>query len=287
MEENNTSDFDEHDLKVLKCKISGKRICDIDGALINREISGLLARIGIITGITIPSVTAVFELTCNELKHHIISDSRYGVMTIDEIVNAFHLFAKGLIGMDKQDYGKNFNLEYFSFIVQSYLRYRSEVFFKYEKTQDLKQLTSDNSNHPDELNFYETTEMAYQQYLSGKYNSMLWNPNCYDACVKVGWIQEDAFTDYMDKAKAKLIRLKSEEIEEFEKNHIKLDGNIYSEKDNLPINMGKLMTAVFDLSKIKDGEPGWLIKNFSKQLCLEEMFKQAALSGMDKLFEKI
>lgn len=285
MEENNTSDFDEHDLKVLKCKISGDRVCDIKPSELDRTISGLLARIGVITGITIPSVAGVFDLTREELKRHILSDSRYSVMTIDEIVNAFHLFAKGLIGGDKQDYGKNFNLEYFSVIVQAYLRYRSEVFFKYERVQDLK-ATSPNSKHPEELNFYETTEAAYQQFLSGKFNVMLWNPNCYDTCVKVGWIQEDAFTNYMNTAKVKLMKLKSDEIEEFEKNHIKLDGNIYSTKDNLPVNMGKLMTAVFDLSKIKEGEPGWLIKNVAKQLCLEQMFKQAAISGMENLFVK-
>lgn len=286
LEENHKADFDEHDVKVLKAKVTGKPFSEMTAQELDRELTILLARIGVITGINIPSNPMVFELTCKELANHITEDSAYSKMTSEEVINAFHLFSKGLIGGDKKDYGKTFNLEYFSVIVQSYLRYRSIVFIRVEDVEARSIIQESGEKHPDEINYYETTEMAYQQYLSGKYNFMIWNPNCYDTCVKLKWIEEGANAQYLEKAKSKLIVLKSDEVAEFEKTSIKLDGNIYSTKDNLAINVGKLMSAVFDLSKIKNGEPGWLIVNVSKQLCLEAMFKQFALEGKECLFIK-
>lgn len=285
LEETNHPDFDVHDRKVLEAKITGKRYCEYNADELKQIISGLIGRIGLLTGINIPTAN-VFEFARIELTDFILSDPVLSKITFEENINAFRLFVKGLIGGDKKDYGKMFNVEYYSVITFAYLRYRAEVFVKFEKYQDTMELQNGvgDHGHPQEVSYFESTEMAYQQFLSGKYNLMTWNPNCYDCCVKLGWIEKDAFSDYMTKAKSTLISMKNGEIMEFEKKHIKLDGNIYSTKDNLPVNIGKLMTSVFDLSRIKNGEPGWLINNVAKQYCLEEMFKQFALKGYEHIF---
>ncbi len=283
LEETNNPDFDFEDRRVLNSKLTGKKYSEYDQSEIKNIIAGLIGRIGMLTGVNIPAGN-VFDFLRVELMDFILQDEVLKNITLEENINAFRMFAKGLIGGDKKDYGKIFNIEYYSVITFAYLRYRSEVFFKVEQYHSKVTSTSTEEQHPEDLNYYSTTEAAYQQYLSGKYNPMIWNPNCYDCCVKVGWLQENVFSDYLGKAKAKLMKIKSDEIQVFEKTSIKLDGNIYSTKDNLPINLGKLMTAVFDLSKIKDGEPGWLIVNVAKQLVLEEMFKQFALRGYDNIF---
>lgn len=286
MEEIKHPDFDADDRKTLEAKITGKKFSEYNSEEIKQTISLLIGRIGLLTGINIPSDSNVFNFLRVELTDFILQDEKFAALTLEENIQAFRLFVKGLIGGDKKDYGKIFNIEYYANITLSYMRYRSEVFFRLDQFQIKTLIDKKEEAHPGELTYYETTEMAYQQFLSGKYNFMTWNHNCFDCCVKMKWAAEDLFSDYLEKAKAKLIVLKGEEIEKFEKTHIKLDGNIYSEKDNLPTNIGKLMNAVFDLTKIKSGEQGWLIKCVAKQLALEEIFKQFALRGYENLFVK-
>lgn len=285
MEESKNPDFDKDDLRTLEARLTGKSFFEYSKEELSQTISLLIGRIGLLTGVSLPSDTNTFNFLRVELTDFILTDEALKKLTFEENINAFRLFAKGLIGGDKKDYGKMLNIEYYSVITFAYLRYRSELFFKLEQYHT-KNILPQSEELPsvNDLNYYSTTEAAYQQYLSGKYNLMVWNPNCYDCCVKIGWIEDTAFSGYLEKAKAKLLKLKSDEIQEFEKTSIKLEGNIYSTKDNLAINIGKLMTAVFDLSKIKDGEPGWLIVNVAKQLVLEEMFKQFALRGYENIF---
>lgn len=285
LEEIKHPDFDADDRKTLQAKITGKKYSEYSEVELKQIVSGFIARIGLLTGVYVPTGN-VFEFLRVELTEFILQDEKFSSLTFEENIQAFRLFVKGLIGGDKKDYGKLFNVEYYAKITMAYVRYRSEVFFKLDQYQTKLLMDKSESEHPGELTFYETTEMAYQQYLSGKYNLMVWNPNCYDTCVKMKWASADLYTDFIDKAKAKLIVMKGDEIKEFEKTHIKLDGNIYSSKDNLPNNIGKLMNAVFDLTKIKNGEQGWLIICVAKQLALEKIFKEFALSGYYHLFVK-
>jgi len=284
LEEIKHPEFDRDDLKTLEARLTGISYIEYSKEELAKTISLLIGRIGLLTGVNIPSDANTFNFLRVELSDFILSDPVLQKITFEENINAFRMFVKGLIGGEKKDYGKMLNIEYYSVITFAYLRYRSDVFFKVEQYHTKNILQPTQSDSFKELDYYSTTEAAYQQYLRGNYNPMVWNPNCYDCCVKLGWIEKDAFTDYLSKSKAKLMKIKSEEIQEFEKTSIKLDGNIYSTKDNLPINIGKLMTAVFDLTKIKDGEPGWLIVNVAKQLVLEEMFKQFALRGYENIF---
>lgn len=285
LEEIKHPDFDADDRKTLESKITGKRFFEYGADEIKQVVSLLIGRIGLLTGVNIPSDKNVFGFLLIELTNFILQEEKFASITLEENIQAFRLFVKGLIGGDKKDYGKMFNVEYYANITLAYLRYRSEVFYKLDQFNLKLLMEKTGVQQPtEELNYFETTEMAFQQYRSGKYNLMTWNHNCYDCCVKMKWASEDLFSDFISKAKQKLIAIKAEEIERFEKNHIKLDGNIYSEKDNLPTNIGKLMTAVFDLSKIKNGEQGWLIKCVAKQLAMEEIFKQFSIHGYEHLF---
>lgn len=121
---------------------------------------------------------------------------KYTGLTIDEIQLAFEKAVSGELEIDTANCYENFSCEYFGKIMAAYKKWASKTFnenqmYNEPQTENLLPMQAD---------WKELVEVNYQQYLTGTYNAMLWPWQMYDECVKVGYIEENAFEDYLDRA---------------------------------------------------------------------------------------
>jgi hypothetical protein len=263
--------FDDTDFKTLACS-TGKKITTENLAA---KIPELIARIGVITGISIPSGNT-FLLLQNELEKTIKEDSRYANLTFNDFVQAFTMTANNDFGEIK-DYAKSLSINYFRTVLNAYLLYRSGLMIKFD---DWRFLTAEKMKLPEKIGGIEyrlITESIYQEYISGAYNPFLWITNCYDCLAQHELIPVDAWEKFNRRAKQIIFGELNKEIMKNERTN--------KSKDGLPVQLGKNIQSLIDLGKIQSGESMNIIERRAKQLCMEAYFKQLAMEGSEFIFK--
>lgn len=283
--------FDETDLKTLQCHLNGKVMKDrlID---FKQIIPGMLARLGVITGIEIPANLAVFQILVTEISNTILNEKKYSNLTFEEYIHAFNMTANNdFIGIN--DWGRSMNIKYFRQMINAYLLYKGSLMVKYYDwelvaTERMKISYQHPGKH--KIDYRPVTERCYQEYLTGKFNPYLWHQQCYDDLVDVGWVPADAWKDFEKKAKKILIGELNRDIMAKEKTinpqdrYQKSFRSKYSRLDVLPKTIGAHMQSVSDLTRLHNGELVEPIQARAKQLCMVEYFKQQGIKGTKNLF---
>jgi len=275
------ADFDETDFKTICATCDGKPFEQLNQAERDKAMDILLAKIGVITGIEIPANNNVFLLLKHEISNSILNTKKYSVLTIKEYEQAFLMMAGGDFGEIK-DWGKSLNLKFFFEIINNYCSYRCNVLYNFFNWQFEKKinLIADHNTAP--KNNFELTEKAFQEFLSGKYNLLIWYHNCYNDLVYCGWIDTNRYELFRKKAISILTKEKHFEIMFHKKNTIQLNNEYYVTSDDLPINLGKYMEAINGLTSTKNEE--LKIEIISKQLSMKSYFNYAAINGIKNLF---
>lgn len=284
--------FDDTDMKTLQCHLTGKKMKERLA-----DVSALLARLGVITGIEIPANPKVFQLLVTEIQNTIFNENRYGDLTFEEYVQAFNMVANNDFG-DMKDWGKLMNMKYFRQMMNAYLSYKGTLlnkYFDWEMITGERMKIEYKNDGKHKIDFKPITERCYQDYLKGDYNPFLWSWQCFDDLVDAGWVPAEAYKSFETKAKQKLIGDLNHDIMRTEKRIDKQ--SMYHEdnkkrygavwQDNMPAKLGNHIKTTTELSMIHNGQSAELIAARAKQLCMEDYFKQQAIKGTEKLFEPI
>lgn len=271
--------LDETDFKSLQASCT-ETLTSLNTEKFDQAINILFAKIGIITGIEIPSNANVYALLKNEVGNTIRETKRYSVLTLKEFEQAFNMMANGDF-KEVKDWGKSLNMKFFFEVMNKYCLYRADIFYRFEEWRGNVSRKIELPAPEANINNFELTEKAYQEYLSGKYNIMLWNYKCYDDLVLCGWVKPDYYFKMYDKAKSLLIKERHMEIMFLEKKSVRLDNTSYSAPDNMPLSLGKYMEAINGLQNATKGEKVDII---AKQLSMEAYFKYSAMCGDENLF---
>lgn len=281
--------FDEVDYKTLELSI-GKKILEEDDYIIS--IEELTARIGIITGIQIPTGSSfnskgdvienpVYKLLVLEICNTIKNDKRYSSLTFDNYIQAFQMYADGLFSNEngKELTNENFkflNLKYFKTIVNAYISHRSRVMLSYDNFLMTKEY--DISLDKTDIDWRPVAETYYQQYLKGGYNPFLWSIKVYNTIVKDYRLSKELYKEFYKRAKQIIAG-------EINKDIMKIESK--KSKDNFPVELGKSIQSLIDLNKISDGENNDILDVRAKQLCIESFFKSKAIDGYASIYVKI
>lgn len=172
-------------------------------------IKALLIRLHIITGVHLPTDEALLNVLQSELGKALEENPKYNSLNFEEIEHAFRMNAAGNLGERVKHWNNTLNLEYFGQVVERYMEKREEVRHKVIYLELPKRVNTDAGI----LDWRQSAEICYQEFLTGKYNLQLWPWQVYDEVVTVGWMEAAAWMDYV-KAATKLItdRMNGEKV---------------------------------------------------------------------------
>lgn len=188
----------------------------------------------------------------------------WGNLSIGEMVLAFKMAVSGRLNVDATCY-QNFSPEYFGKIMAAYVKWASQTWDEnqmYNKPipEDQKQLTM-------EGNFFETTELYFQDFLQNRLNLNLMPSECYDALVKAGFTTEDFYEEMLPDARKKLITNLRATLEGEKQDRAR---DIINER----------------ITHIEAGEITIPVKKLAKKFAARYIFREAKNRNMQALFEK-
>ena len=154
-------------------------------------IQGLLVRVKVVTGWSIPDLESERRILYSEFAIHL--QEKWATLNHEEIMFAVRNYAG-------TDWGKNVNLKLLDDAIEVYHRKRV-VLSQIEEQKKGKQPELANVN----ADWKSLCEESYQSYLKGKLNIDLMPHQLYDEFVGSKFIEDGVMNDFIEDAKKKLI----------------------------------------------------------------------------------
>lgn len=247
------SGLTRHEKLLLNAKYEKPRIAKMNEDELQKNTKGLLFKIHIITGWTLPEDKYYLSVMIEQLYKKLIEE--YEEFNISEIEFAFRNF-----GTSIKDWGKNFNLQLFDEVMNIYKSHRATISDFEEKINLKLEITKPSDDEI--LNMKrEVVEDRYQSFLTGKSSFVLFPPDGIETLIEDGYCEKDLYKTFFEKAKIDLSKSYKKQIEDAQING---RGNIIYQLEN----------KLADLLEEDNSEVILMAKRMALLYCFNE-FKKA------------
>ena len=133
--------FSKVELKIIESRISGHSICQLSNEKIKTILDQVILRGAAISGCSIPNTDFFADIISEDLEFFIL-EFGYGELTKDEILLALRINSNSDLGLrgisiDRvQFFGNCFNVDFFSKLLENYMRIRLYVERKIQNKLD-------------------------------------------------------------------------------------------------------------------------------------------------------